>query len=160
MEVATKGIGRMTVAAFVARATPLACDETDWRTDDRVPMSNRDGVVVALLLGALVFVYIAWICAMLVPLPKDGASLEERGERHLVGDGKRGERRERDVDAAVLDDAQVLRVESDHLGSLFLGQLALLPKLSEPKSEAALCGRDRLLESRTLPHLRRSVISR
>lgn len=150
----------MNVAAIVAHAVPLVHDDRESGTDERIPLSDRDSLVVAVLLGALVLVYVAWVCAMLVPLPKDGASLKERGERHLVGDGKGGERGERDVDAAVLDDAQVLRVESDHLGSLFLGQLALLAKLPEAEPEATLCGRDRLLESRTLPHLRRTVISR
>jgi len=145
---------------FVAHATPDASNETDWRTEEHVPTSDREGLVVALLLGVLVLAYMTCIVAMLAALPKDGASLEERGERDLVGDGKGGERGERHVHSAVLDHAEVLRVQSHDLGSLFLGQLALFPELSKAETETTLRRRDRLLESRAKLHLRTTVIPR
>ena len=139
---------------FVARATPNALDETDWQAEEQVPTSDREGLVVAVLLGVLVLAYVVSAASMVVgSLPEDGASLEERGERDLVGDRKGGKGGEGHVHAAVLDDAEVLRVQSDHLGSLFLGQLAILPELSEAKSQATLRRRNRLLESRALPYL-------
>ncbi len=66
---------------FVARATPRARDETDWRADEHIPTSDREGFIVALLLGMLVLPYVACVAPMVIDqLPKDGAALEERGE--------------------------------------------------------------------------------
>jgi len=89
-----------------------------------------------------------------------GRPFEERGERDLVGDRQCRERREGDVDPAILDHAQVLGVKPGKFSGILLGQLPLFAELSKPQTETALCTFDWLLKGRAQPDLRRSMISR
>lgn len=72
------------------------------------------------------------------PSSQNRAALEERRERDLVRHRERDERSERRVRLARLQDADVLRVQSCDLGSLFLRQLTLLSELPKSKSKPAL----------------------
>lgn len=92
-------------------------------------------------------------CAGGEPSPNHGAVLEERRERDLVGECQGNQRREGDVDAPVLDHAQVLGVKPGEFGGCFLGQIPLLPKAPELQSESALGTLDGLLETRAKPDL-------
>lgn len=94
------------------------------------------------------------------PSSQNGAALEERRERDLVGDRQGGERGEGDVHRAVFDDAQVLGVEPGDLGGLLLGQLPLLAELPKAKSKASLGALDGRDECRTELHLGTPMISR
>lgn len=93
-------------------------------------------------------------------LPKHRRPLEERRHRDLEGDRQCRQRREGDVDPTVLDDAQVLGVETGKFGCALLGQSALFTKLSKSQAETALGTFNRLLEGRAKPDLRRTMISR
>ncbi len=89
-----------------------------------------------------------------------GSPLEERRQRDLVGNRQCRERREGDVDPAILDHAQVLGVQTGKFGGALLGQPTLFTKLPKPQAETALGTLDGLLEGRTKPDFRRSMISR
>jgi hypothetical protein len=92
--------------------------------------------------------------------PRDGASLEERRQGDLVRDGQRDERGERHVDAAVLDDAQVLGVKPGQFGGLLLRQSSLFAKLSKPQPKPALRPLDRFLKGRPESDLGGTVLAR
>lgn len=78
------------------------------------------------------------------PSLQDGAPLEEGREGHLVGNGKGHHRSEGHVDPAVLDDAEMLRMQSGQFGGCFLSQFTLFSKLTEAETESSLRGCDRL----------------
>jgi hypothetical protein len=101
------------------------------------------------LIGAMVHA-----CSGAASASPDGrAALEERRQGELEGECQRHQRGEGDVDAAVLDDAQVLCVQSGEFGGLLLGQSALLTKLSKSQAETALGTFDRLPQGRAKPNL-------
>lgn len=91
--------------------------------------------------------------------PGDSTPFEERRQGHLVRDGKGDEGREGHVDGAVLDDAQVLRVQPGDLRGLLLRESALVTDLSKPQAKTALRAFDRSSERGSKADLGGTVIA-